>query len=130
MSANELDQLLETYQEVNMLNINEDAVRALNEWAYHAIDTLRTQAARIAELESGLPLRVAHGAQAVTSEKYKFRLAQLEQQIEELEKDASRYQKLRHMAVELSLSHETIAQLVTNQAELDAAISLQEGATK
>jgi beta-glucosidase-like glycosyl hydrolase len=105
-------------------------------------EELRAQAARIAELESGLPLRVAHGAQAVTSEKYKFRLAQLEQQIEELEKDAARWKWLRANWFEFGLHSRNTkigqylhgvgnaGDIETLDAAIDAAISLQEGTTK
>ena len=40
----------------------------------------------------------------------------------ELRADAERYRALRAMAVRLSLPHETISMLVTNQGELDAAM--------
>ena len=43
-------------------------------------------------------------------------------EIERLRADAERYRALRSMAVRLSLPHETISMLVTNQAELDAAM--------
>lgn len=51
------------------------------------------------------------------------RITELQAQLADAKKDAERYLKLRRMAVELSLSHQVISQLVTNQGELDAAIA-------
>ena len=49
-------------------------------------------------------------------------LKQVTAERDALRADAERYQALRHMAVKLSLSNDTIAMLVKDQTELDGAI--------
>ena len=50
---------------------------------------------------------------------YELTVANQAAEIERLRADAERYRGLMAMAVRLSLPHETISMLVTDQAELD-----------
>jgi hypothetical protein len=51
------------------------------------------------------------------------RITELEAQLAAAQADAARYLRLRRDAVELSLSNDTIAMLLKDQTELDAAIA-------